>query len=154
MEKLTRVTEGFEFLSEEEITPERLSTLFNLAYLPATIDEDNDVIVRDQYNVCVGVNDRAKVLWYRIYLEEITDIPLEIVASAIVHANDRVILADLQLAENVLYSDTFLDYRSGLAAHTIVFTLRRLMNATDTLLSVLRESLDAYHQEHPEDGNG
>lgn len=150
MEKMTRSAQSFEFLREEEITSERLSTVFNLAYMPAEIDEDDDVVVSDQYHVHIGVNGRAKVLWYRIYFEEITDVPREVVESAIVKANDRTMFANLQLAKNFLYSDMFLDYRNGLPAHTIVFTLRRLMATTDTLLAILRESLDAYRSENPE----
>jgi hypothetical protein len=153
MDKLNRISEGFEFLSEEEITAERLSTLFNLAYLPAKIDEDNDIVVRDEYTVFINVSDRAKVLWYRIYLEEITDTPREIVESAIVNANSQVVFANLQLVENTLYSDMFLDYRNGLPAHTIVFSLRRLISVTNTLLSVLRESLDAYHRGNTDEGD-
>ena len=133
---------AFEYITEQEMTVERISTVLNLAYIQAEIDPDGDISIRDNYHrVYMQVNVRSKLLWLRAYYKELDHVSRSVLESAIVKINDQFIFANIQLGEHRLYVDTSLDYRNGLPAHTIVFTLRRLFTMAETVIDRLQQEI-------------
>lgn len=143
MKEISSNTMTVEFIAEDEITPENLLALINAAYIEAEFDEDGDLMIKDEYRVFLSIDDRNKVLWYRIYFHEEDSVSHADLAVAAAKINAKVIFANIQITENnEIFVDTFLVYRKGLPKHTIIYTLRELESVTNTLTNDLRECLD------------
>lgn len=115
-------------LSDKEVTCESLLLILNQAFIQAEIDDDGDLIANvDGQKIILTINKSNKLLKYTALYRLKSSFPLELKHSLINLMNDDVIFSRFSIpdqAPNVLVSDYFLPYESGVIGQHVVSSLR------------------------------
>jgi hypothetical protein len=128
-----------EFMSEEDVTQERLQTLFGMAFYKTEIDEDGDLLIRDNYRVFVTVDADRLLIAYKIYFRKVKDDQKDLAEQTVAEINDSIIYNTLAIHNGAPYICYYLDYRDGIMGHNIIHAFRRMQSVASTMMSEFYE---------------
>lgn len=128
-----------EFISEKDVTQERLQTLFGMAFYKTEIDADGDLFIRDDYRVFVTVDADRLLISYKIYFRKINDDQKSLAEQAVTEINDSIIYNTMAIHNGAPYVCYYLDYRDGIMGHNIIHAFRRMQSVASTMTSKFYE---------------
>ena len=113
------------FLEENEVTVENIASLFRQAFYNASVDEDDDVVIRiDDLAAFISINRNLKLLKYTALYEFEDFAPSDEKHSFVNRVNDEYVFVRFAAEEDTLCADYFLLFEGGISPLQIVLSLR------------------------------
>lgn len=131
---------GVEYTSENDLTVERLETLFELAYYKIE-KHDGYIIVFADHRIFITIDSERSLLIYNAYIK--IDSADDDLPNALLSVNNETIFAKLCTdSDGDVYTEYYIDYRGGIISTQIVNSMRRFDSITRTMVTSLRSIID------------
>ncbi len=137
---ITNKATNTEIISEENITLEKLESIFQQAFYKTNIN-GRFIIVQGHYKIYIVVESKVRLLRYTVYFnrpEKCNDL------QKVLHSINNKISFTKFCGDNSgnIYTEYFLDYTGGITPMRIINSMRRFDSFTRTMMVELYKIID------------